>query len=382
MTFHVKSWFRPLREASAAPRDRTCEPLLWEVFLMSAMTLAVDFLISSRVRYPWDPPDLWFDRKQYLDAAVMVRHWHFSGGPLPKVFLGFPYAIAGISKLFSISEPVALVLISMVASLAVCLLLHRLYGGWVAAAFVFINYHWIALSVEGGTEPLFMCLLYASFLAARSKRWNLAALVASLSTIVRPLGIFALLAFAATLAMRKSYRKLAAITLIGLGVGALYLAPLRSLLGTTSASFTGYQKDWGAQGWPLTYPFGAMVPSYLAGFHEMRWTVFVFAAVWPIFAIVGMVVMCLPRVRQRLWLYPSETLFAWTYLLFFVVFNNEDMAVSFARYILPVLPLLLFAMRDWIPRDRRLLWAGAALSALLASATTIGFKHVFGFSLP
>jgi hypothetical protein len=65
------------------------------------------------------------------------------------------------------------VMISTLSSLAVCLLVHRLYGGWIAAAtFIFINYQWILSFVEGGSKPLFMCLLYASFLAARSA-WDL-----------------------------------------------------------------------------------------------------------------------------------------------------------------------------------------------------------------
>jgi hypothetical protein len=384
MSFQTKSWFqvKAAPEVSAAPPHESRDPSLLEVLLMSGTTLAVHFLTASRVRFPWEPPDMWFDRKQYLETATIVRHWHFSGGPLPKVFWGFPYAIAGISKLFSIPESMAVVLISMVGSLLVCILLHRLYGGWVAAVFVFVDYHWIALSVEGGTEPLFMCLLFASFLAARSSRWEIAALLASLSTTVRPLAVLALVSFAAVLAVRKSYRKLVTIALIGLGTGVLYVVPLWIVLGNPFANFVGYRGDWGPRGWPLTYPFGAMGPSYYAAFHEMRWTVFVFSAVWVIVLLVGMAAMCLPSNRQRLWTYQPEALFAWMYTLFFIVFNNVDMAVSFARYILPVLPLLLFAMRDWIPRDRRLLWGGALLSALLASATTVGFKNVFGFSLP
>ena len=52
----------------------------------------------------------------------------------------------------------AVVMISMLGSLAVCILVHRLYGGWVAAFFIFIDYQWIVLSVEGGSEPLFHVL--------------------------------------------------------------------------------------------------------------------------------------------------------------------------------------------------------------------------------
>ena len=377
-------WLLPLRpiEAAAALACDRDEPSLREVLLMFGMTLAVHLLTTWRLRYPWEPPDIWFDRKQYLDAASMVRYWHFGGGPLPKVFMGLPYVIAGVSKVLSVPVPVALVIVSMLASLAVCILVHRLYGGWVAALFTFVNFHWIMLAVEGGTEPLFMCLVYASFLAARSSRWKFAALLASLGTTVRPVGIIALLSFAAVLAMRRSYRKLAAITLISLVVAVLYFVPLWRTLGNPFVNFTGYHADWGSGGWPLTYPFGALVPSYLSAFHEMRWTLFTYCAVWAVAATVGLVAICLPSGRRRLWQYPPEALFAWVYLLFYLMYNISDIAVSFDRYMLPGLPLLLFALRDMVPHDRRVLWAGAGLSALLASASAVGFRNVFGFKLP
>jgi Gpi18-like mannosyltransferase len=276
----------------------------------------------------------------------------------------------------------AVVMISMLASLAVCILVHRLYGGRVAAVFIFIDYQWIMLSVEGGSEPLFMGLLYASFLAARSSRWKIAALLASLSTTVRPVGVFALLGFAAVLTKRRSYRQLAAITLIGSAIGVLYVVPVWIILGNPFANFVGYRRHWGPHGWALTYPFGALIPSYVSAFHEMRWTVFVFSVVWPMVALLGVVAMWLPQNRWRLWMYQSEALFAWMYVLFFVTYNDVEVAVSFDRYMLPVLPLLLFAMRDWIPRDRRVLWGAAVLSALLSAAAVVSFRNVFGFRLP
>jgi hypothetical protein len=53
---------------------------------------------------------------------------------------GYPYAIAGFSKLFSIQGLTASVLISVLSSLAASILVRRLYGGWVAAVVIFINY--------------------------------------------------------------------------------------------------------------------------------------------------------------------------------------------------------------------------------------------------
>ncbi len=374
----------PAREVSVAPARDHSEPSLWEVLLMFAAVSVVHVLTVCRVRSFWDVAARQLDNGAYLQLATIIRNWHFTGEEMPHHFWGFPYAIAGVSNLFSISQLTAMVTISVLSSLAVCLLVHRLYGGWVAAAFVFINYEWILLSVEGGSEPLCMCFLYASFLAARSGRWNIAAFLASLSTTVRPVGVFALLAFAAVLSMRKSYRQLTAITLIGLGVGVLYVVPLWIILGSPFANFIGYRGDWGPQGWPLTYPFGALVPSYLMALYaDTRWYTLAFLAVWPVMALAGAVMIWLPGNRRRFSaMYQPEALFASIYTLFLLSYNYLGVVWYFSRFLVPIVPLLVFSMRDWIPRDRRVLWGAAVLSALLASAELIHFQNVFGFRLP
>jgi len=184
--------------------------------------------------------------------------------------------------------------------------------------------------------------------------------------------------------MRKSYRQLAAITVIGLSVGVLYVVPLRVLLGNPFANFISYRRDWGPQGWPVTYPFGTLVPSYLMAFSAgNRWYRLVFVSVWPVMALAGTVMIWHPRNRERfLSLYQPEALFASLYVLFFLSYNYLGAVWVFSRFVLPIAPLLLFSLRDWIPHDRRVLWGGVVLSALLASADLIHFRNVFGFRLP
>ena len=79
--------------------------------------------------------------------------------------------------------------------------------------------------------------------------------------------------------------------------------------------------------------------------------------------------------------YP-EVFFATIYSLFLLSCNYSGIVWSFSRLSLPMLPLYLFLLREWIPHDRRVLWGGAVLSALLASADLIHFRNVFGFKLP
>jgi Gpi18-like mannosyltransferase len=379
-----KSWLRagPVG-AEIKPTSECREPSLIEALLMLATTFVLHFWTVCRVRSFWTIAATWPDNPSYINIATVIRNWHFSGGDMPHHFWGFPYLIALVSKLFSIPELMAVVVISLLGSFTACLLVHRLYGGWVATTFVFINYEWIILSVEGSSEPLFMCLLFASFLAARSNRWNLAALLASFATTVRPVGVLALLAFAIVLAGRRYYRQLAVITLIGLVIGILYMVPLWIIVGRPFANFTGYSPDWGHHGWPITYPFGVLVPAYLTAiFSGTRWYTLVFLAAWPVFALVSTLKIWGPGKRQNfLAPYPAEALFATIYVSFFLSYPYTGVIWYFSRFLIPVLPLLLFSLRDWIPKDRRVLWAATVLSALLSSAAMVGLRNVFGFRL-
>jgi hypothetical protein len=368
-------------EANIAAVHDCGEPSLAEVLLMFTAVAFVHVGAIVRVRNYWDVAAHSFDNAIYLRIAGYIRAWHFPGGEVPWNFWGYPYAIAGVSKLFSIRALTAAALISVLSSLAVSILVRRLYGGWVATAFIFINYEWIQLSFEGNSEPLFIFLLYASLLAARSDRWNLAALLASLSTTVRPVGVFALVAFAAILAIRRSYRQLAAVTIIGLGIGALYIGSLWRLVGSpVGVGFAEfYRRAWGPYRWPVTLPFRVWVSSFLAAYGPFRWYRLAFFAVWPVVASLGTISMWLPRNRTRFSGLLQEVLLASMYTLFFLSFVDAALEVSFPRYLTPVLPLLLFSLRDWIPRDRRVLWAAALVSALLASAAEVHFQNVFGF---
>lgn len=384
MNAEVNRWLRwgHSRDLSVPGSAELHQPSWFEVSLMVVLMFALHLVMVCRVATYWDVAGRWFDNRSYLQIAAIIRNWHFVGQTAPQHFWGFPFAIAAISGLFHISPLCALVAISMLGSLATCLLVHRLYGGWVACAFAVINYRWIYTSVEGGSEPLFMCLLYASFLMARSNRWNTAGLLGSLSTTVRPVGFMSLASFAFVLARRKAYRELMGITVIGLAIGVIYLIPLKIILGNPFHSFLAYREDWGQSGWPVTYPFGAIVPSFFAALHSLPWPVIVFFVLWLVVALAGGVALWLPRDRMRLSMDQPDALFTSIYVLFFICYNFSDIVGDFPRFLMPAAPMLVFSLRDRIPNDRRILWATAFLSALLASAAQVGFKNVFGFGLP
>jgi hypothetical protein len=83
------------------------------------------------------------------------------------------------------------------------------------------------------------------------------------------------------------------------------------------------------------------------------------------------------RLRKYAIKNPCEIWFAAPYLISIMCYNYPVFArVSFARFAIPALPLIYFALSKWIPRDRRLLWAVALVSPVLAAASALGIRNV------
>jgi hypothetical protein len=123
------------------------------------------------------------DCSAYMAVASAIRHWDFHG-LFVKQFWALPYTMAVLSLSMGVSERTALLLICFGSSLAAVVIAYRLWGGWVAGFFAILNFDWIQRSYLGGSEPLFVALVFASFLAIRKERWWLASLLASLATVV------------------------------------------------------------------------------------------------------------------------------------------------------------------------------------------------------
>jgi len=338
-------------------------------------------LAVCRVENFWDVSIRWGDNAAYLDICSIIRNWQIPGVARPSFFWGLPYTIVGVATLLRIPDLTALVVISALSSLLLCIWVQRLYGGWVAATlFLFINYRWIFISLDGGSEPLFMCLLYLSFVLARRERWSLAALVAALSTTVRPVGIFALVSFAAVLAMRRELRQISTVALLGSAVGVAYAIPVWLIVGNPLANLVNYREYWGPHGFPVTYPFVAIISSFPT--HDMHWPVVGLSVLWVTVALASLAAMWLPRYRDKFRPYPAETLFATIYVAFILSYSYDEVFLDLPRFLLPVFPLLLYSLSRWIPKNRRFVWGSVILSALLASAAMVGFRNVFGFKLP
>lgn len=127
--------------------------------------------------------------------------------------------MAAASGVTTISDQSSLLLISFASSFLSAAFSYRLWGGWVAGLFAVLNFDWMQRSFLGGSEPLAVALIFGAFLAVRRDRYLLAALLASLSTIVRPLSIFCLIGIGVVLLYRHEYRSSRVRCLLRLSLG-------------------------------------------------------------------------------------------------------------------------------------------------------------------
>ena len=354
----------------------------------STVTLALLFFVSSALFVTviclfqdyFVRVDEFGDNASYIAIASAIRNWTFQDVYL-KHFWGLPYVMATISVLTGASDRVALLLLSFAASFASLIMAARLWGGWVASYFAVINFDWLQRSFLGGAEPLFLCLLLGAFLAARRGNWLLAMLFASLSTLVRPLGLLAVISIGILLLSRREIQKVALAFVIGLTVCGLYVLPLITYFGDGLANLAGYQADWD-HGFPIGWPFLAIVKGTLL--HPVPWTNLLLTYTWIVLlggaAVIAMVA---PRFHRFAQAHPVEILFAAMYLAFLFTYNSPYWArATFPRMSIPVLPFVLIALYPMIPKRREVIWTFAIASPILAAGSAVGIRNVIGQFFP
>jgi hypothetical protein len=326
------------------------------------------------------------DNSNYLAVADFIRNWVPTNSLANQHFWGYPYFIIAVSSILHLPSLQAMVGISLLSSILTCLLLHQLYGGLVAVAFGMVSSTWILLSVFGGCEPLFMALLLASFLAARRERWLLGIFLGCVATTVRPIGILMPLALIGSLLWQRNWSATVRCCVVTLATAVAYLVPIYLLTGDALVQPRLYSADWQvhdfslAHGGILTFPALRL----LQGFYNLHdrwnsWPAAVLRLVWILATIGGAILLWTPRLARELPL--LERIFGCAYATFLVCYNFDYISLYIPRFVLPVLPLMLFTVRKWIPQDRRILWPLAALSIVLNTVVLFGFKAVFGFKL-
>jgi hypothetical protein len=360
-------------DKAVVPEQPRLPEVLALVCLTNMLFLAVMFTLSSYPRLV----DNFGDGPAYMAVSSAIRHWSFQGLGV-KQFWGLPYVMALVSTVTRISDRASLLLVSELSSIAAIILAYKLWGGWVAGFFAVLNFEWMERSLLGGSEPLFVALLFGSFLAARRQYWLWAALLAACATVVRPVGIFALLAIGLTMLWQRNFAKLALAVLIGAAIGVLYMTPLALYLHDPLATVHSYQqRDWD-QGSFLGFPFQAIVKGTL---HQSApWTNILLTYGWIFFVLAGGIAMLVVgSFRNYAKAHPVETIFASSYLVFLYTYNSPHWAgAEFSRFAIPVIPFVLLALEHCIPRNRILLWGIGSVSPILAAASALGIRNVIG----
>lgn len=314
------------------------------------------------------------DNGQYMAAARAIQHWDLRNSNTKQGW-GLSYLIA-LFSILHLSNKASLILISTASSLASVLLARKLWGPWIAAFFAILNFPWIQLSFLGGSEPLFVLLLFASFWFSRKQRWLSSTALAALATLTRPVGIFALFALGLNLLLRKDYRKLSLCVAVGALIGLLYLLPFWIAFHDPLYQFHRYQhEDW-QSGHLLSWPFHIIVVSYL--YYRGPWTNVLLTGGWIGLSTVAMFRMGVKLYRDRGAEHLNEQIYAISYLLFLFSYNSLVWARwDFHRFVIPVIPLVLLSFDRWLPKSRYVLYPLCVVSSALAACSAVGVQNVF-----
>ena len=314
------------------------------------------------------------DNGAYLLAAHSIHDWNFDNAPV-KQFWGMSYVIALASSLPFLSLRSALLLICGVCSLASVLFAYQLWGPWIAGYFAVVNFDWLQRSFLGGAEPLFVVLLFASLVCMRAQRWVLGSLLASFATVVRPVGVFALLAIGLVLLFRREYRRFAICTGVGAVIGILYLLPFWIYFHDPLYQFHRYQKyDWNS-GLAIALPFQALASSFLHNQEPL--TNVALTLGWIILVLVGLLAASRKSFRPYVHEHIAEFVFVFFYSVFLFTYNSGWARAEFPRFALPVVPFVLKALERWVPKSRIALYATCVVGSVLAACSAVGIHNVF-----
>jgi hypothetical protein len=346
-------------------------PSLRETVAIGAVTMVLTALVISLLGGYWDRVTSFGDSSAYREIAERIVRWEFTGFAV-KYTWGYPYLGAGLALLTPLGVVQALVVVSWAGSLIALALAQRLWGGWVAGYFAVTSIEWIHHSVLGASDPPAAALTFGAFLAARRKRWALAAAIASLAAMVRPQAVFALVAVGLVLLGRKDFGQLLRCIAVGLAMVALYMIPVWIALGDPLANYRMYQSiDFPES--LLAFPFRAMVSAVQLPY---PWSHKIMATFWILVVFAGLVVMARSaRSRSHAQRYPVEAVYLALTAAFYFTYNSPFGFQAFARYTLSILPLVYFALIPWLPRRRVVLWTGALAMPVLAGASAMNLRR-------
>jgi len=268
-------------------------------------------------------------------------------------FPGFAIAAALVATVTRVSDPNAILIVSMLSSIAAIFLARELWGGLAAAWFAVIDIDWVRRSLLGGAEPLFALLVFASIAEARRERWMRAAIFAALATVVRPLGVFLLIA----IAVRARWQTAVA----ALATAAAYFALMAWRFGDPFVNFRFY-RSMGLGHDPTFIPFVTIFLPH--GAHPLTMRNVAKTLVWMIVTVAAIVAAIR---RNAIREHPLECLFAALYLASFLALPAWWIESEYPRYVAPLVPLMLVALKPWLPSNRVVMWIGGTACVSVAA---------------
>jgi hypothetical protein len=335
--------------------------------LMVGTTLAAYLFSAMYQEGSWLLAADWLDNSTYIAASEAIRTGRWSTPTdTPTPFFGFPLAIAAVTRATAISGLVAVIVISLVSALITCACLRRLYGAPAVLSPLILSWDWVGICVLGGSEAPFCACLFLAFLYARRERWRTAATLAAAATTIRPMGIFALLTLCLARIHHRAWRSSIEMTILGLGIGAIYLALVGALTGDPWINFRTYRVDWNT-GWPVGPPVIALVHSSVPLFRRFGfWIGLRVMVIVAITAATG-IHLAYRIVRGSSSLPEAEGTFAVLIVGFLLCYPFRNMAYEWPRFLIPAVPILSAAHDSILPSSRRVWWLVVLANAAFLS---------------
>lgn len=363
------AWLRPTEALSETWHRRDAAWIVAGCYALFALLVALLDDYGARVAATGD-------NGSYALEAATIRGLAPPGG-VAAHFLGYPLLCAPVAALFGISDMQALPIVSVIGSAVAVGLVCELWGAWAAACFAVVNLDWVQRSLLGGADPVFAAFTFGALLMARRERWTLASFFGACATVVRPLGIFVLIALGVHLLRKKRFRDLALAVAIGAAMGAAYLGLVGALYGEGMANLIWYD-DQGLGEDRTFIPFVTLFlskPGHVVTFQNQLkafvWMAFTALAIGAVFRRAAL--------RRSASEHPVEWTFAAAYTGSFLFFPAWWIEGEYPRYFAPVIPLCLVALRPWLPQRRALVAAiGVASIALAAVEDMPWFRQKLG----
>jgi hypothetical protein len=187
--------------------------------------------------------------------------------------------------------------------------------------------------------------------------------------------VFLLAGIGLTLLWRRDWRRFALATVIGLIIGTLYVIPLARYFHDPLATVHSYQSAQSSV--PLFgLPFYAIIKGTIL--YPAPLTSLLLSFGWIFLVLIAIVAMLgTEHFRNYAREHPPEIIFAAPYLSSLYCYNYPYWARgSFARFAIPIIPFVFVALWRWIPKDRRILWLLAPITAVLAAGSAWGIRNV------